>query len=625
MQTNSVSQGSFLFLPKNFSLTKLRRSKKRKLNAEEEKNWNIAFQKVWNVIDKEVKEINDQLFKKVLEGLLKHIQSLHKEIKFDEGVLPCEILLTGTNLPDHNLLVSALTDNIKEVTPYFSSEQSDVEDADSDADDDPSSKITLQVSQCNMATLCAWYFSRVKVNNSKHPVVIFIPDFESFSPKVLSEFVYILSSYSSQVPFVLIFGVATTPGAVYQTLPHNALSQLNIQLFKSETSVSFLNNVVEKILFSEKCPFRLGVQGFIQGFKFCMMEHFFNKNHYSLCCSMDDLDKHVKQLKDDDIEGIRRIPSFQKFVEGSSKDDRVLLLLNNDHTKKVVKQMICDVQEYMNNFHVALKCLHIITQDLPQYPLGRHLREYYCNAVSTDVRESSQYKESMKMLRFQSRNELTVKISLMVELLKLNSLFDILSLDRNTKFEDICCQLEQYKKNFDRLGENSGIPDGGTSEFEEMKKSFLDYIETKIFDEMLLPVVTKPLHEIILFDDLPAVRRRISGSPRGAIHLALNNPQYYLECNCCTLPHAEAVLPTLPDLSIVYKLHLEFGKVINLYDWLQAFAACVKPDQTESETQADEELQARFTRAVSELQFLGFIKPSRTKSDYVNRLTWGTA
>lgn len=55
-----------------------------------------------------------------MEGLLKHIQSLHKEIKFDEGVLPCEILLTGTNLPDHNLLVSALTDNIKEVTPYFS-------------------------------------------------------------------------------------------------------------------------------------------------------------------------------------------------------------------------------------------------------------------------------------------------------------------------------------------------------------------------------------------------------------------------------------------------------------------------------------------------------------------------
>lgn len=35
--------------------------------------------------------------------------------------------------------------------------------------------------------------------------------------------------------------------------------------------------------------------------------------------------------------------------------------------------MIREVQEFMSNFHVALKCLHILTQDLPQYPLGRHV------------------------------------------------------------------------------------------------------------------------------------------------------------------------------------------------------------------------------------------------------------
>ena len=34
-------------------------------------------------------------------------------------------------------------------------------------------------------------------------------------------------------------------------------------------------------------------------------------------------------------------------------------------------------------------------------------------------------------------------------------------------------------------------------------------------------------------------------------------------------------------------------------------------------------LQARFTQAVSALQFLGFIKPSKRKTDHVGRLTWG--
>lgn len=66
-------------------------------------------------------DVNELVFKKVLAGLIKHINSLHSEIQVEEGILPCEILLTGTNLPDHNLLIFALTDSLlKEVTPFIS-------------------------------------------------------------------------------------------------------------------------------------------------------------------------------------------------------------------------------------------------------------------------------------------------------------------------------------------------------------------------------------------------------------------------------------------------------------------------------------------------------------------------
>ncbi|KAF4524753.1 hypothetical protein B566_EDAN013822 [Ephemera danica] len=43
-------------------------------------------------------------------------------------------------------------------------------------------------------------------------------------------------------------------------------------------------------------------------------------------------------------------------------------------------------------------------------------------------------------------------------------------------------------------------------------------------------------------------------------------------------------------------MHLECGKHINVYDWMQA---------------------------VSELQFLGFVKPTTRKADHVIRLTYG--
>ena len=32
--------------------------------------------------------------------------------------------------------------------------------------------------------------------------------------------------------------------------------------------------------------------------------------------------------------------------------------------------------------------------------------------------------------------------------------------------------------------------------------------------------------------------------------------------------------------------------------------------------------QARFTQSVSALQFLGFVRPSKRKTDHMQRLTW---
>eukprot|EP00045_Choanoeca_perplexa_P010603 m.108300 g.108300 ORF g.108300 m.108300 type:complete len:729 (-) comp15332_c0_seq1:10-2196(-) len=87
-------------------------------------------------------------------------------------------------------------------------------------------------------------------------------------------------------------------------------------------------------------------------------------------------------------------------------------------------------------------------------------------------------------------------------------------------------------------------------------------------------------------------------------------------------PSTETDLSTLPDLSIAYHLHLEGGKFINLHDWLAAFAGIVRKD-SEDDADTAVDLQARFARAVSELQFLGLIKPTKRKQDHVARLTWG--
>lgn len=108
------------------------------------------------------------------------------------------------------------------------------------------------------------------------------------------------------------------------------------------------------------------------------------------------------------------------------------------------------------------------------------------------------------------------------------------------------------------------------NEFTKHVTTALDFLRNDVIAKYLKPHSTAPaLYELFVFSDLPAIRMHIMGAPRATLHTALNNPRSYLQCSCCALANVTQMLPTLPDLSIVYKLHLESGQMINLFDWMQ--------------------------------------------------------
>jgi origin recognition complex subunit 3 len=113
----------------------------------------------------------------------------------------------------------------------------------------------------------------------------------------------------------------------------------------------------------------------------------------------------------------------------------------------------------------------------------------------------------------------------------------------------------------------------------------------------------------------------------------------------------------LPDTSILFKRYLDSSKMINVYDWFESFKSVLddqrqeqrkgravattqspkkygrgkgkakappQPAQVESPVEEDEEkwnvqVQARFIRALHELDYLGFIKHSGRKTDHLMR------
>jgi origin recognition complex subunit 3 len=99
----------------------------------------------------------------------------------------------------------------------------------------------------------------------------------------------------------------------------------------------------------------------------------------------------------------------------------------------------------------------------------------------------------------------------------------------------------------------------------------------------------------------------------------------------------------LPDTSIAFRRCLNSGRLINVQDWYESFAVVldeqrrqvVQPNKRrkgkgaknikenpEDEEQWQMEQQARFLRAVHELDYLGFIKHTNRRAGHVMRTVY---
>ncbi|XP_054262243.1 origin recognition complex subunit 3 [Macrosteles quadrilineatus] len=697
--TTSLSKGCFVFAPKS---SKTKRKKRSEVKDEFDEYNSISqvaqFTEIISAIEKQLKEINTNASDEVLQELVQFVSKCPNS----DFAIPTAVLLTGVNLPDHRVLFQALADrlhkettkhvavllssectNVKNTIEQFTSQflkqsttsidfQMDIDDSDSEEEDVFDD---VKRSQCTMPNLVSWYEEltpqndspRKKTNNiPREKLVIIVPDFESFSTKVLQDVILILSGYLDRLPIVLVFGVATSVKALQSSLPHRITSRMDVRMFQSKQSVHFLNKTVNEVLLSwqnsRTYPFLLGpkmfklltdvfifydfsVHGFVQGVKYCLMEHFYNNPLARLCCSREDLAEVVDELKNEDLEQhFGNNKQFQAYVEKlpMQRMEKILSFTNKGkYFKELVLEMMNNLHIHKDNLLVAVWLLHTLVHDLPEAPLGKQVREVYIEAMSGPTLEHPKFQRCFELLNLMSKQDLVQKLTEILDILKES---ECLQVERN--------KLTELLKLLKSAGETLKSPTASPSkkpitmdtfnrsdratfympllkknvreenEFEKARSNLLSYLK-EVFKTYLISPTTLPLHEAVLIDNVSA-KRHIIGAPRAALHTALNNPHHYLQCECCKISNNSEILSTMPDICIAYKLHLESGALINMYDWLQSFVTIVSPgEEDRDERKVDPAIQARFTRAVTELQFLGFIKGSKKKTDHVARLTWG--
>ncbi|XP_054653031.1 origin recognition complex subunit 3 isoform X3 [Dunckerocampus dactyliophorus] len=694
------------------------------------------FDDLWNKIKTDTELLQDELNRQILDSLLdftRKCSSTRQQSDWASRMraseIPTAALMLGVNVPDHDMTFQSLSELLQQsVTPHVACVQAkecaalkhlmkrvlerlmDTVVAFDDDDDDEQEMVPEQRStlahknvHCSLSSLCEWYSTQTKksdtpgkkrrsLSKDQHsPIVVIFKDLEAFNHKVLQDFILICSRYIERLPLMFIFGIATSPTTIQHMLPHSVSSLLCIELFQSLSCTQHLATVIDKLVLTHHFPFKLtgkvmqvlvslflyhdfSVRNFIKGVQLALLEHFHSQPLSVLCCKKKEALRNVMQLSHADLERIRKLPSFTRYVEKQESEERAELLKNDAQLKEVCHKLIKDLHKYHKNYYPTLKCLHALTSSLPRYPLGKQIRELHLICLEKSVWETEDYQSALKLLKMLAKDELIALLQRCAEILqpvkskKMKSALVQLE-DMITKLKQLDGKLwetssslvtNEYKHHFlpTAASEVAQCEEGSLtspvkelqkktdlfqlqkallemsesrrskkqSPFEILRSEALEFIDNLVKSH-LFPPECQTLNEVCYYSSSSSVRRHLNATPRTSIQAALSSPYYYL-LNDNLKTEDGSVSNAAPDICLTYKLHLECGRLINLYDWMQAYATVVSaaeghdPD-SDNFGKVDDVKHARFIRAVSELEFLGFIKSTKQKTDHVARLTWG--
>jgi hypothetical protein len=81
------------------------------------------------------------------------------------------------------------------------------------------------------------------------------------------------------------------------------------------------------------------------------MEHFFNCDYKVLCCSISELSQNIKSLSKEQLEELRQLPSFRRYVDTLPKKEKAPLLLDDCHFK------VSTVNDYSKSPFCIVRCV----------------------------------------------------------------------------------------------------------------------------------------------------------------------------------------------------------------------------------------------------------------------------
>ncbi|KAH7123848.1 origin recognition complex subunit [Dendryphion nanum] len=491
--------------------------------------------------------------------------------------------------------------------------------------------------------------------NRVESIVVAIQDSEAFDTSVLIELADLLYAWLDRLPFVLLFGIATSAESFEERLSGKTLRLLDGQKFDVTQSGDIIEKLFLAAVASHDAPIRIGpilsrrildrqkdhvqnVQDFTDGLKYAYMSHFYAS--YPTLLLKDGLS--FKDTPSDVFAAIRNLPSFRRWIEifleeGRAEDVRDLLDSNrNQLLSAQIAKHLKSGTDAMNTLSSAARVVFQIRDSLQMTPKAA-LSSLWVRAASADMLGSPLLRETI----------LTVKKT------PSNKLIQLLASLQELDLDDFPLDLDSFQHKLEALvkDHDAAIPlrtqhdvrneslrttvvaqkvllSKHKAALSEQDRAYSDIVT--LFHEQLEAYFNKAfidpknlfLSELLIYDLKSPHTEVFQPRPRLAIERALASPHDYLGCDCCganAVNGEEAALgATQPATAILYQLYLETGALINASDLWSAFNTIVGDEEEGNEQQT----MALFQRSLAELKHLGFVKPTRKKTDHVTKMMW---
>lgn len=517
-------------------------------------------------------------------------------------------MLTSGECPNLKTLLKAL---IKKVT-------SRVEDDDEDGMDGPStsSRKGPKLLNYDLGHVQEW-----QKKNRKSSIVVAIQDSEAFDAGLLAEMVDLFqyvdstktvilanvdSSWLDRLPFILLFGIATSAESFEARLSGRTLRYLEGEKFDVTQSDEIIEELFKSTIANIDVSLRIGpilarrlldrqndhvqnTQDFCDGIKYAYMSHF-----YANCPSILLKENTVfEDLSVELFESIRNLPSFRQYVEhllecGQIQNAQNLIQSDEYLFARTVQHNQAGQQVLSTLSHAAQLLANI--RDTLHMSSRVRLSSIWTRAASGEMLDSPLLRETMLSIKKIPSDKLADLLhstalftgnycSMEVEslqqelkeLLKHNDTNAPLRTQHDVRSDSVRTTIVAQKV---LLSKHKAALSEQDKAYSDLVGRFHDGLET-YFTSSFIDPRTLFLSEILIYDLKSPHTEVFQAKPRFSIERALASPHDYLGCECCSGVdgNAAALSATQPATAIVYQMYLESSTLINVSDLWSAFNA----------------------------------------------------